>query len=100
MVVLQDRLEELEVSSDEEEGSISPQDKAEVKQRLKDEHDALDISQKLLRELLAKSQEEAIEKAALGSQKSPTTIRFGKQNKGFQTGIIHGNVSGQTFGGT
>ncbi|KFA80922.1 hypothetical protein S40288_09751 [Stachybotrys chartarum IBT 40288] len=99
LVVLQGRLEELEISSDEEEGSMSPQDRAEVQQQLMVECDALDASRILLQELLAKSQEESVQKAALGSQVGSTTISFGQQNSGFQAGIIHGNVSGQTFGG-
>jgi hypothetical protein len=97
-VVLQNKVEELDVSSDEEEGSLSPRDKAEMMQRLKDEREALDASRKLLQELLAKSQEESVEKAALGSEKGSTTISFGKQNSGIQAGIINGAVSGQKFG--
>jgi hypothetical protein len=70
-----------------------------VIQRLKDERDALDTSLKLLQELLAKSQEESVGKAALGSPESSTTISFSGQNSGFQAGIIHGAVSGLKFGG-
>ncbi|KAK6063283.1 hypothetical protein SCUP515_12531 [Seiridium cupressi] len=84
VVVLQNKLKDLELSSDEEEGEMSLQGKAKVMQRLKDERDALNASLKLLQELLAKSQEESVAKAALG----------------FQAGIINGSVSGQTFGGS
>ncbi|KAI9148701.1 hypothetical protein HJFPF1_10742 [Paramyrothecium foliicola] len=78
---------------------MSEQGKAEVLQRLKDERDALDASRKLLQELLAKSQEESVAKAALGSQNNSTTITFGEKNAGFQAGIINGAVSGLGFGG-
>ena len=99
VVVLENRLKELELSSDEEDETMSAQCKAEVLQRLKNERDALDASRKLLQELLAKSQEESVAKAALGSQNNSTTISFGEKNSGFQAGIINGAVSGLTFGG-
>jgi hypothetical protein len=98
MVVLEDRVDELELSSDEEEGSMSSQERSEAQQRLENERKALDASKKLLQELLAKASEEAVQQAALGGRVGPTTITFGKQNSGFQAGIINGSVSGQTFG--
>ncbi|KFA81735.1 hypothetical protein S40288_05990 [Stachybotrys chartarum IBT 40288] len=82
-----------------EEASMSPQDRAEVQQRLQDERDVFDASRILFRELLARSQEEFVQKAALGGQAGSTTTSFSHQNTGFEAGIIHGNVSGQTFGG-
>lgn len=99
LVVLQNRLEELELSSDEEEEIMSARGKDEALQRMKNERDALDTSRKLLQELLVKSQEESVAKAALGSQDTSTKISFGEKNSGFQAGIIHGAVSGLTFGG-
>jgi hypothetical protein len=48
---------------------------------------------KRLDELLAKSQEEALTIAALGSQSGSTTITFGNRNSGFQAGVIHGGVN-------
>jgi hypothetical protein len=55
-------------------------------------------SQKLLHELLSKSQDDAIVKA-VGNQSSSTTVTFGAQNSGFQAGNINGGVSGINFGG-
>jgi hypothetical protein len=53
-------------------------------------------SQKLLNELLSKSQEKAIAKAA-GTQSGSITVTFGAQNSGFQAGNINGGVSGISF---
>jgi hypothetical protein len=58
----------------------------------------VETSQKLLKELLSKSQEEAIAKAA-GNQSGSIIVTFGAQNFGFQAGNINGGVSGITFGG-
>ncbi|KAH8744942.1 hypothetical protein F5882DRAFT_433341 [Hyaloscypha sp. PMI_1271] len=72
-VVLENKLEELNLSSDD------------------------DNAAKLLNELLSKSREEAIAKAA-GQESGLTTVTFGAQNSGFQARNINGGVSGTTFG--
>jgi hypothetical protein len=56
--------------------------------------------QKLLNELLSKSQEEAVVKAAGSQNQSGSiTVMFGDNSAGFNSGIINGRVSGISFGG-
>ena len=98
LVVVENKLEELNLSSDDEEATGSGEDKTEALRQLKEELIAVKASQKLLNELLLKSQEEALAKAA-GSQSHSTMVKFGNQNSGFQAGIINGGVSGISFGG-
>jgi hypothetical protein len=95
MVVLENRLEDLAVSSDEE--AFTPaEDRAEALRQLEEERKALHTSRKLLDELLARSQEAAVAKAA-GSQGISTTVTFGNQNSGFQAGTISGGVDRTIF---
>lgn len=99
LVIVENKLGELNLSSDDEQNDSPPEMKATVMQRLREEYDALDASRKLLLELLARSKEESVAAAAQGGQGDPTTVNFGDNNQGFQGGIIHGGVSGLTFGG-
>ncbi|KFY92602.1 hypothetical protein V498_04838 [Pseudogymnoascus sp. VKM F-4517 (FW-2822)] len=85
-------------TTDDDEAAGSGGSKTETLRQLEGEHKALKVSQKLLNELLSKSQEEAIAKAA-GNLSRLTTVTFGNQNSGFQAGIINGGVSGNSFGG-
>ena len=73
--------------------------KAEALGQLQEERKALDASRKLLGELLSKSQEEVVAKAAAENQSHSTTVTFGGSNSGFQAGVIKGAVSGISFGG-
>lgn len=98
LVVLEDRLEELNLSSDDDEAAGSAEGKSEAMRQLEEELKAVKASQKLLNELLSKSQEEAIMKAA-GNQSHSTTVTFGDNNSGFQAGTVNGGVSGLSFGG-
>ena len=98
LVVVENKLEELNLSSDDEEAAGSRDGKPEALQQFKEELITVKASQKLLNELLSKSQEEALAKAA-GNQSHSTTVKFGNQNSGFQAGIINGGVSGISFGG-
>ena len=91
--MLEDNLKEMNLSDDDEEAATPAEGKAEALQQLEEERKALDASRKLLDELLAKSQEDAVAKAAVGSQSTSTTITFGNQNSGFQAGVIHGGVN-------
>jgi hypothetical protein len=95
--VLENKLEELNLSSDDDEGGGSREGKTEALRQLEEEFKGVKASQKLLNELLSKSQEEAVAKAA-GNQSGSTTVTFGAQNSGFQAGNINGGVSGITFG--
>ena len=97
LVVLENKLEELNLSSDDEEAAGSREGKTEALRQLEEESKGVKASQKLLNELLSKSQEETVAKAA-GNQSGPTTVMFGAQNSGFQAGNINGGVSGITFG--
>jgi TolA-binding protein len=94
LVVLESKLEELNLSSDDDEEVGSKEGKAEVLQQLEEERKALEVSRTLLDELLLKAQEEAVSKAAAKAPDSSTTVTatFGDYNAGLQTGVIHGNV--------
>jgi hypothetical protein len=95
---LENKLEDMNLSDDDEEAAAPADGKAEALRQLEEERKALDASQKLLDELLSKSQEEAVAKAA-GNQSHSTTVTFGDYNSGFQAWTITGGVSGITFGG-
>jgi hypothetical protein len=98
LVVVENKLEELNLSSDDDEAARSKEGRTETLRQLEGELDAVKVSQKLLEELLTKSQEEAVAKAA-GNLSPSNTVMFGDQNSGFQAGIINGGVSGISFGG-
>jgi hypothetical protein len=96
--VLENKVEEMNLSDDDEEVATLAEGKSEAFRQLEEELKGVKASQELLRELLSKSQEEAVAKAA-GSQSGSTTVTFGAQNSGFQAGTINGGVSGISFGG-
>jgi hypothetical protein len=95
---LENKVEEMNLSDDEEEVATPAEGKSEAMRQLEEEVKGLKATQKLLQELLSKSQDDAIARAA-GNQSSSTTVTFGAQNSGFQAGNINGGVSGITFGG-
>jgi hypothetical protein len=95
--VLENKLEELNLGSDDDEAAGSGEGKTEALRQLEEELKGVKASQKLLNELLSKSQEAAVAKAA-GNQSGSTTVTFGAQDSGFQAGTINGGVSGMTFG--
>lgn len=86
----------MNLSDDEEEVAIPAEGKSEAFRQLEEELNGVKASQKLLRELLSKSQEQAIAKSAGDQSRS---ITFGARSSGFQAGIINGGVSGTSFGG-
>jgi len=96
--VLENKVKEMNLSDDEEEVATPAEGKTEAMLQLEEEVKGLKASQKLLHELLSKSQDEAVARAA-GNQSNSTTVTFGAQNSGFQAGNIHGGVSGISFGG-
>jgi predicted nucleic acid-binding Zn-ribbon protein len=98
LVVVENKLDELNLSSDDEEGAGSREGQTEALRQLEEELKAVKASQKLLNELLSKLQEEAVAKAAV-NQSHSTTVKFGDQNSGFQAATINGGVSGINFGG-
>ena len=73
---MENKLEELKFSSNNNDAAGSSQGKDEVLQQLKEEFKGVKASQKLLNKLLSKSQEEAIAKVA-GNQTGLITITFG-----------------------
>jgi hypothetical protein len=101
LVVLESKLEELDVSSDDDEEVGIKEGKAEALQQLEEQRKALEASRTLLDKLLSKAQEDAVAKAAAKSQDSSTTVTtvtFGDQNSGQQAGVINGGVHGAVFG--
>jgi len=98
LVVVENKLEELNLSSDDDDPAESSQGKDEVLRQLEEELKGAKASQKLLNELLIKSQEEAIARAA-GVQTGSFTVSFGAQNSGIQAGNINGGFNGMKFGG-
>jgi hypothetical protein len=98
LIVLGNKVEEMNLSDDDDKEASAPAEgKTEALRQLAEERKALDATRKLLDELLAKSQEKAVAKAA-GSQSGSTTVTFGDNNSGFQANTINGGVSGLTFG--
>lgn len=98
LIVLEERLEDLSLSNDDEEAAGFREGNSAALRQLEEELEAVKVSQKLLSELLSKSQEEAVAKVT-GDQSHLITVTFGDQNSGFQAGTINGGVSGLTFGG-
>jgi flavin-dependent dehydrogenase len=102
LIVLENKLEELNLSSDDEDTDEPVEGKAEALRQYEEERKAIIISRKLLDELLAKAQEEAVAKAAAQNRVNSTTVgnvTFGNQNSGQQAGVINGGVHGAVFGG-
>jgi hypothetical protein len=99
LIVLEHKVEEMNLSDDDDEEPAAPvEGKMEALRQLEEERRALNASQKLLDELLAKAQENAVARFA-GSQNNSTTVTFGNNNSGFQANTINGGVSGLKFGG-
>ncbi|KAH9208736.1 hypothetical protein DL95DRAFT_311312 [Leptodontidium sp. 2 PMI_412] len=98
LIVLESKVEEMNLSDDDEEVVKPAEGKTEALRQLEEEVNGVKASQKLLNELLPKSQEEAVVKAA-GSQSGSITVTFGDNSSGFNAGIINGGVSGISFGG-
>ncbi|KAF2820271.1 hypothetical protein CC86DRAFT_333637 [Ophiobolus disseminans] len=101
LVVLESKLEDMNLSSDDEKVAGPKEGRAEALQQLEEERKALQVSRTLLDELLSKAQEESVAKAAIKNQDSSTTVTnvtFGKQNSGQQAGVINGGVHGAVFG--
>jgi hypothetical protein len=102
LVVLESKLEELNLSSDDDKEAGPKEGKAEVMQQLEEEREALEALRTLLDELLLKAQEDAVAIAAGKSQDISTTVNtvtFGDQNSGLAAGVINGGVHGAVFGG-
>jgi hypothetical protein len=101
LVVLESKLEELNLSSGDNEVASPEEGKAEALQQLEKERKALQVSRTLLDKLLSKAQEEAVSKAAAKAPGSSTTVTatFGNQNSGQQAGVINRGVHRAVFGG-
>ncbi|KAF2790575.1 hypothetical protein K505DRAFT_311178 [Melanomma pulvis-pyrius CBS 109.77] len=95
LIVLESKLDELNLSSDDEEVAGPDEGKIEALQQVEEEHKAVSASQRLLDELLSKAQEDAVAKAAAKNQGCSTTVTsvtFGNQNSGQQAGVINGGA--------
>jgi len=98
LIVLESKLDDLNLSSDDDDdGAIPQEDRNSSLRQLEEELKGIKAAQKLLTELLSKAQEEAVAKAA-GSQSPSTNVTFGAQNSGIQAHTINGGVSGNRFG--
>jgi hypothetical protein len=96
LIVLESKLEELNLSSDDEEAAGPKEGKTEALRQFEEERKAVSASQRLLDELLSKAQEDAVAKAAAKNQGSSTTVTsvtFGNQNSGQQAGVINGGTN-------
>ena len=99
LIVLQNKVKEMNMSDDDEEAAPPAEGKTEALRQLEEELKGVKASQKLLGELLSKAREEAVLRAAGSQSQGGSTITFGAQNSGFQAGNINGGVSGISFGG-
>jgi hypothetical protein len=92
------RLEEINLTGDVQKEVESTDSKADTLRQNEEERKALNVSRKLLDELLLKAQEDAVAKAAVEKQNHSTQVTFGGHNSGFQIGISNGPISGISFG--
>jgi hypothetical protein len=105
LILWEDKMKDMSPSDDDEEAATAEEGKDEALRQLQEQGEALTASRKLLDELLAQAQEEAVAKAAAGYQSGSTVslsgnVTFGAGNRGMQTGhIAGGNFSGMRFGG-
>jgi hypothetical protein len=97
LVVLESKLEELNLSSDDNDEAAGLQEgKTEALWQFEEERKAISASLRLLNELLSKAQEDVVAKAAAKNQGSSTTVTsvtFGNQNSGQQAGVINGGAT-------
>lgn len=92
------RLGQLAAVNNIQEGFGPTEDKAGAMRQIKEEHEVLCASRKLLDELLMKAQEDSVAKAVTENQNRSTPVTFGDHNSGFQVGVSNGAISGITFG--
>ncbi|KAF2802609.1 uncharacterized protein BDZ99DRAFT_512429 [Mytilinidion resinicola] len=74
LVVSESKLEELNLSNDNKEAAGPKEGKTKALRQLKEERKAVSASQRLLDELLSKTQEDAVAKAAAKNQGISTTV--------------------------
>lgn len=94
---LESKFDDLNLSSDKEAAYLAG-GKVQLLRQLEEERKALNVSKKVLDELLFRAQDGAIMEAAAGHQGGLTTATFGNDISGFQAAVIHGNVSGLNIG--
>ena len=92
------QLEKLKVYNDTQEEVEATESRIDILRQIEDDHTALRALLKILDELLAKAQEEAVIKAATENENRSTAITFGDENSGLQIGISNGPISGISFG--
>ncbi|KAG4427664.1 hypothetical protein IFR05_016852 [Cadophora sp. M221] len=95
LIVLEDKLEDLNLSSDEE--VAEGEGKVEALEQLKEQLGGLRASQKLLNKLMAKF---VVRNSGFQAETINGGVNvWGDGNSGFQAGTINGGVSDLTFGG-
>jgi hypothetical protein len=99
LAVLEHRMGEMNLSSDDEETAGSEGDKAKAMRQLEQEREAVSVSRRLLDELLSKAQEDAVARAAAKNQGSLNTVTFGHQKSGMQVHTFNGGVHGASLSG-
>ncbi|KAJ4288640.1 hypothetical protein N0V90_011877 [Kalmusia sp. IMI 367209] len=92
LAVLDYKLKELDLSSDEEVTELD-EGKTKVLQQLEEERKALGASHTLLKELLVKSQEDCVARAALGHKTSSNTMTNGNVYSSIVAWTINGSVT-------
>ena len=93
------RLEQVSIA-DGVQGEVENQEsRADALQWIEEERRALSASRKLLNELLSKTQEGAVARAATEKETRSATMTFGNQNSGFMIGVSNAPITGITFGG-
>ena len=90
-------LEEVRLDDASEDRIQDPEDIANTVKQIEEERNALDLSRKLLEELLSRVSEEALFKATRETQSHSTHVTFGNLQKGFQIGTNNGPISGVQF---
>lgn len=90
-------LRELHLRSASEEESRNAEDMTNTVEQIEEERNALNSSRKLLEELLSRTKEEAIVKAASEIQSRSMHMSFGNLGQGIQIGINHAPISGLHF---
>ena len=86
-------LEEVRLDDASEHRIQDSEDVANTVKQMEEERNALDLSRKLLEELLGRVREEAVFKAASEMQTISTHITFGNLERGFQIGTNNGPIS-------
>ena len=95
LIVLKHKLEKINLSSDEK--AKNTKSKVQALQRVEEERSAIELSRKLLNELLSKSQKKIVAKVVAENKSDSIIVTFDNDNSRFQASIISGEVNNLTF---